>query len=295
MNDAAAARLPGVLLVGGSFRRASRKISPTTFVAVVVLLLFVLAAIIGPWVTPYHASAVQVGEPLTAPSGSHLLGTDDLGRDEFSRIIVAARIALLAAVESVSLAALVGCTLGIVAAYFGSAVDFGVLRVADILFSMPEFLIAIVIIAALGPSLTHATLAIAIAYTPRFVRISRIQALNVMGSAYVDASRLAKRSGLYVMARHIVPNVATPVIVLIALSMASAQLTYSALSFLGFGARPPAPDYGQMLADAQLYMIGDPMLVIGPAVALTMLIIAFNLLGDALRDRFDPRQRGGGV
>jgi ABC-type dipeptide/oligopeptide/nickel transport system permease subunit len=272
-----------------SRRRRLPRIRLRVAFVVVVLGAYLVAAIFGTAVAPHDPNAVGTALPLAGGSADHLLGTDDVGRDLLSRLISAARVGILAAVESVAIAVGAGCTLGVLAAYLGGKLDWLVLRFADFLFSFPEFLLGIVVIAALGPGLWHATLAIGIVYTPRFIRVARVQAVSVMRSSYVEAARLARRSGAWIMLRHVLPNISTPVVILVALSMSTAQLTYASLSFLGFGARPPQADYGQMLAAARTYMIQDPRLVIAPAVALALLVLAFNLLGDVVRDRLDPR------
>ena len=273
-----------------SRRRLHRtpRVARWTCVVVVLGLVYLVAATIGPLLAPHDPDAVG-GIPLAPPSGEYLLGTDQLGRDLASRMIAAAQVNVLAGVESVAIALVAGGALGVIAAYCGRVVDTAVLRFADYIFSFPEFLLGIIVVAALGPGLWHATLAIGIVYTPRFIRVARGEAVSVMRSSYVEAARLARRSGLYIVVRHVLPNIATPMIVLTALSMSTAQLTYASLSFLGFGARPPRSDFGQMLAEARSYMVQDPLLVLAPAIALALLIFGFNLLGDILRDRLDPR------
>lgn len=256
-----------------------------------MLAVYVALGAFAPQLAPQDPNKVGVASPLAAPSSTLLLGADQIGRDLLSRVVSASQIAILAAAESTLIAVVVGTALGVLAAYAAGMMDYVVLRLADFLFSFPGFLLAIIVIATLGPGLTQATVAIGIVYTPRFIRVARIQAVSVMRSSYVDAARLARRSGWYIVGRHVLPNISTPVVVLTALSMSTAQLTYASLSFLGFGARPPQADYGQMLSEARTYMTQDPMLVLAPAIALALLILSFNLLGDAVRDRLDPAAR----
>ena len=273
----------------GSTRRRSRRWpAGAEWFMIGVLVLYVGLASFSRAFTPQDPNQVGVAEPLAAPSASLLLGADQLGRDLVSRLISASQVAILTAAGSVLIALLAGVMLGVAAAYAGGIIDYAILRLADFLFSFPGFLLAIIVVAALGPGLVQATIAIGIVYTPRFVRVARIQAVGIMRSSYVDAARLARRSGWYLVARHVLPNISTPVVVLTALSMSTAQLTYASLSFLGFGARPPQADYGQMLSEARTYMAQDPVLVLAPAVALALLVLSFNLLGDAIRDRLDP-------
>lgn len=268
--------------------RGGRRLGGAGWFIVTVLIVYVGLASLSHVLAPWDPNKVGVAQPLAAPSSSFLLGTDQLGRDFFSRLISAAQIAILAAAQSVGIALVAGVVLGVAAAYAGGVIDYVVLRLADFLFSFPGFLLAIIVVATLGPGLTQATIAIGIVYTPRFVRVARIQAVAVMRSSYVDAARLARRSGWHIVSRHVLPNISTPVVVLTALSMSTAQLTYASLSFLGFGARPPQADYGQMLSEARAYMSQDPVLVVGPAMALALLVLSFNLLGDTIRDRLDP-------
>lgn len=264
--------------------------------AILLLVGFLVAcAVLPPYVMPHDPNEVGVAMPLADPSAEFLLGADPLGRDMASRLIAAARIAVLAAVESIAIALSVGAVLGLAAAYAGGRTDFLIMRLADFLFSFPGFLVAIILIAALGPGLEQAALAIGIVYTPRFIKVTRVEARRVMGAAYVDAARLARRSGVFIMARHVLPNVSSPLVALTALSMATAQLTYAALAFLGFGARAPQADYGEMLSKARAHMLEAPLLVLAPAVALAVLVLAFTLLGDLVRDRLDPRGGRHGV
>ena len=269
-------------------RRGARRVGGSGWFITSVLLVYVGLAASSPFLTPHDPNKVGVAQPLAGPSSSFPLGADQLGRDLVSRLISASHIAVLAAAESVLIALVAGAVLGVAGAYAGGVIDYGILRLADFLFSFPGFLLAIIVIAALGPGLTQATIAIGIVYTPRFVRVARIEAVAIMRSSYVDAARLARRSGWHIVVRHVLPNISTPVVVLTALSMSTAQLTYASLSFLGFGARPPQADYGQMLSEARVYMSQDPVLVLAPAVALALLVLSFNLLGDAIRDRLDP-------
>jgi ABC-type dipeptide/oligopeptide/nickel transport system permease subunit len=259
-------------------------------VAIAVLVIFLAACVfLPPYVWPHDPNQVGITMPLAGPSAEFPFGADALGRDVLSRILAAAQIAVLAAVESVVIALAVGGTLGLIAAYVGGLVEYLTMRLADFMFSFPGFLVAIILIAALGPGLEQAALAIGLVYAPRFIRVTRVEASRVMKSSYVEAARLAQRSAPYIMVRHLLPNISTALVVLAALSMATAQLTYASLAFLGFGARAPQADYGEMLSTARVFMLQAPMLVLAPAVALAGLVLCFNILGDLLRDRLDPR------
>lgn len=257
-----------------------------------VVLLFVLLALFGRLLTPYDPNVGDMLSFLSGPTPRHWLGTDELGRDTLSRVIDGARIALVVAFLSVAIALVVGVVIGVVAGYFGGAVDTVLNRSQDVLFAFPTLLLAIIIVAVLGQGLFNAVLAIAIVYTPRFARIARASALGIRHSEYLDAARLAGVSTPTILLRHMLPNVLPPVIVLAALSMSTAQLAYASLSFLGLGVSPPQADWGSMLSKARDFITLAPWLVIGPMVALVLLMLSFNVLGDAIRDVLDPRHSG---
>jgi peptide/nickel transport system permease protein len=269
--------------IGSLLKRALRHTST------ILVILIVILAFAAPWLAPHDPNAIDIGTPLSGPSGDTWFGTDALGRDILSRVLSAARIAVFTAMASVAIALVIGGLIGVVGAYFGGWIDYLLQRVTDLLFTFPEFLVAVIVIAALGPGLFNATLAIGVVYVPRFARIARGATLSIATMAYVDSSRLSGRGAFFILRRHVIPNIATPLIVLSALSMSTAQLAYASLSFLGFGARPPQADYGQMLNDSREYMTTYPHLVIFPAIALSLIVLSFNLLGDALRERLDPR------
>lgn len=254
-----------------------------------VVVLFILLAIFGRMVAPYDPNVGDLASTLTAPSWRHLFGTDELGRDILSRVIDGSRIAVVIAFFSVAIALVAGVVIGVTAGYFGGAVDTVLNRSQDVLFAFPTLLLAIVIVAVLGPGLMNAVLAIAIVFTPRFARIARSSALSIKTSEYLDAARLAGLRTPAILVRHMLPNVLPSVIVLAALSMSNAQLAYASLSFLGLGVSPPQADWGSMLSKARDFITVAPWLVIWPAVALVLLMIAFTVLGDAIRDVLDPR------
>ena len=254
-----------------------------------VVLLFTFLAIFGRLVLPYDPNVGELGSTLAAPSLKHIFGTDELGRDTLSRVIDGSRIAIVVAVLSVALALLAGVVIGVVAGYFGGWIDTVLNRSQDVLFAFPTLLLAIIIVAVLGPGLFNAVLAIAIVYTPRFARLARASALMVKTSEYLDAARLAGVGTAAILVRHMLPNVLPSVIVLAALSMSTAQLAYASLSFLGLGVSPPQADWGSMLSKARDFITFAPWLVVWPVAALVLLMLAFNVLGDAIRDVLDPR------
>jgi ABC-type dipeptide/oligopeptide/nickel transport system permease subunit len=257
-----------------------------------VVAVFVFLALFGRLVAPYDANGSDFAATLTGPAARHLFGTDELGRDTLSRVISGSGIAVAVAMLSVAIALVVGVVIGIVAGYFGGWIDVILNRSQDVLFAFPTLLLAIIIVAVLGPGLTNAIVAIAIVYTPRFARIARASALTVKSAEYLDAARLAGVSTPVILLRHLVPNVLPPVVVLAALSMSTAQLAYASLSFLGLGVSPPQADWGSMLSKARDFITVAPWLVAFPTAALVLLMLAFNVLGDAIRDVLDPRHAG---
>jgi len=271
----------------------SRRARPDYIGLAGVLLVgvFVVLAVVGPRVAPYSAELPGVARPFAGPSITHWFGADALGRDELSRVLVGARSAVLAAVESVGIAAVAGLVLGLLAGRVAESItDWSIGRAVDFLFAFPEYVLAIIVIVILGPGLFHAAVAIGIVYTPRFARIARTATMGVIVAPYIEAAQLSGRSNGYIIWRHVLPNISGPMFVMMGLSLASAEGAYAALSYLGFGARPPAPDYGSMLASAQPYLTTDPWLAVFPSCALVLLIVGFNLLGDFLRERLSPYQ-----
>lgn len=259
---------------------------------VAVMGLFVLLAVFGRLVSPYDPNVGELTSTLSGPTWQHLFGTDELGRDTLSRVIDGSRIAVVVALLSVAIAAIAGVAIGVTAGYFGGKIDTVLNRSQDVLFAFPTLLLAIIIVAVLGPGLFNAVLAIAIVYTPRFARIARASALSVKTSEYLEAARLAGVTTPAILVRHMLPNVMPSVIVLAALSMSTAQLAYASLSFLGLGVSPPQADWGSMLSKARDFITIAPWLTVWPIAALVSLMLAFNVLGDAIRDVMDPRHSG---
>ena len=269
-------------------RRRTSRYGALGKISALILLMYVVVAIIGPWIEPYDPNQLNVGLPLSPPSADHWFGTDELGRDQLSRVIAAIRVAIVVAFTSVGLALIIGGLAGIAAGYLRGGIDTATMRGMDVLFAFPELILAIIVIAALGPSIATAIIAIAIVYVPRFARVARAATLTVKGQAYIDAARVSSLSTPRIVFRHVIPNIRAPLIVMTALSMSTAQLAYATLSFLGFGALPPQADFGSMLSAARNFMTFASWLVIWPGLTLVILIVAFNLCGDAVRDALDP-------
>lgn len=260
-----------------------------------VLVVLVVAGLLGPLMLPYRPNQINGPDALQAPSSRHWFGTDELGRDQFSRVIGAAPIAFYVSGGSVAIALVVGTAIGLIAGYTGGFVDTALSWVIGILFSMPALLLALVIVGAFGPGLNNALIAVAIVYVPRFARIARASTLSVRHRLYIEAARLAGRGPREILFEHVLPNIMPAVIVQTALSLSTAELAHASLSFLGLGVQPPTADWGNMLAKARGLMTVAPWLVIFPAAALVLLIIGFNTLGDALRDVLDPRRQTGAI
>ena len=265
--------------------------NPITLISIVVLVAVVIIAIIGQWIAPYGINEIDVPRALQGPSSAHWLGTDDLGRDIFSRILVATRVSIQVAVISVLFAFVIGVTLGIVSGYIGGWVDAVLMRVVDVMFAFPVILLALAIIAILGPSVASTTLAIGVVYTPIFARVARASTLSARTETFVQVSQTMGTPTWRILLKRILPNIAAPLMVQTSLSLAFAILSEAALSFLGLGVQPPQPSWGRMLYDAQGFVGQAWWMSVFPGAAIFITVLAFNLVGDGLRDVMDPKQR----
>ena len=254
----------------------------------VVLLAWVGAALAAPRLAPYDPLAIS-GVSRQAPSRAHLAGTDLLGRDVLSRVIFGARISLAIGLISVAIGVAAGALLGIVAGYYGGKLDFVLMRVVDAMLAFPGLLLALMVIAALGPGLVNVMLAVGISSIPLYARLVRGSCLSIRTIEYVQAARAMGGSDGRVMYRHILPNVFGPIVVLSTLQIGSAILIGSALSYLGMGAQPPTPEWGLMTSEGQAYLAGAWWISTGPGFAIFSAVIAINLMGDGLRAALDPR------
>ncbi len=262
---------------------------PLAVVGLVVALVFVVAAIFAPWVAPYSASATDFENILAHSSGKHLLGTDELGRDVFSRIVWGARASIEAGVLSTLLAMAVAVPIGLIAGYFRGWADTVIARLTDVLLAFPFLILAVGLSAIFGPSLTNATLALGIGAAPALIRIARGEALALREEDYVRAAVANGAGELRIIARHVLPNMMSTLIVQATVLIPTAIIGEAVLSFLGLGVQPPTPSWGVMLADAQSYLTQAPRLAIYPGLAIFVCSLSFNLLGDGLRDVLDPR------
>ncbi|WP_373048363.1 ABC transporter permease [Vulgatibacter sp.] len=259
----------------------------STRAAVYFLGAWVLVALAAPWIAPFDPQAL--GEhPLAPPSATHLLGADSLGRDLLSRVLHGARISLQVAAVSVAFALLVGGTLGLLAGHFGGWIDGAISRSTDVLFALPEVLLALVLLAILGTGLINLTLAIGIVYTPIFARIGRAAAIEERSRSYVEAARALGAGELRIVFRHLLPNVAPPLLVQTTLSFAFAILAEAALGFLGLGGEPDLPSWGNMLRDGKDWLEQAWWVAMVPGLAISAAVLALNVLGDGLRDALDP-------
>jgi peptide/nickel transport system permease protein/dipeptide transport system permease protein len=269
----------------------------TSVAGLIVVAGFVLAAIFAPLLSPHDPVETALYDQLKPPawkdggSDKNILGTDDLGRDIFSRIIYGARVSLIVAVVSVGLAFVLGTLLGSISGYYKGALDNVIMRIMDIILAFPYLLLAIVVVAFLGPSLQNAMIAIGITYVPRFARIVRGSVLEECEKDYVMAAKAVGARDWRIIFIAILPNCLGPLIVLTTLSFASAILDAAALSFLGLGAQPPTPEWGAMIASSRSLILRASWVMTFPGIAILLAVLGFNLLGDGLRDALDPRLR----
>jgi peptide/nickel transport system permease protein len=283
--------------VPGHARSTSREVvrallsSRLALFGLVVLAALVVTALLGPALAPYGPNDVDVVDRLQGPSPDHPFGTDELGRDVLSRVLVAARVSLVVGLVSVGIALVAGVALGLVAGFYGRWVDDVVMRLMDMLFAFPAILLAIAILAVLGPGATNVMIAIGVVYTPIFARITRASVLSVREEVYVRAARSLGVGDLRLLRLHVLPNVLAPIIVQTSLSLAFAILSEAALSFLGLGVQPPDPSWGRMLLEGRGFVQQAWWMGVFPGLAIFVTVLSFNVVGDALRDALDPRQR----
>jgi peptide/nickel transport system permease protein len=257
----------------------------------IIVLAFIALALFAPWISPQDPIATSWGAIRKAPSAEHWFGTDEIGRDVMSRVIWGTRASLLAGIVSVSISLLIGIPIGLAAGFLGGTIDAAISRVTDAFLACPFLILAIALAAFLGPSLTNAMIAIGISAAPIFVRLTRAQVLNTKEEDYIEAARAIGNSPLRIALRHILPNITAPLMVQATLAIAAAVIAEASLSFLGLGQQPPAPSWGSMLNTAKNYIDNAPWMAIWPGLSIFLLVLAFNILGDGLRDALDPRQR----
>jgi peptide/nickel transport system permease protein len=256
-----------------------------------VILAFIIMAALAPLIAPYPCWKQDYTVTLTAPCRGHYFGTDEFGRDTFSRVIYGARASLLSALGAAGLAGIVGIVLGLIAGYFGGFLERIIQGLVDVTWSFPSLLLALVLVVIMKPGLTTTMIAIALGYWPQYTQVLRSDVLNLREEEFVLAAHSIGAGSMRIIVKHILPNVIAPVTVLISLTMGYAIIIEATLSFLGLGVQPPMSSWGTMLSDARDFLSRAPWLSVFPGMAITMAVLGFNLLGDGLRDLLDPRLR----
>lgn len=266
------------------------KKSPTAMAGLFIISIILFLAIFADVIVPYEAGIKQViQDRLQPPSWAHPFGTDDLGRDLFARVVHGSRSSLALGICTTLVASLLGGFLGGVSAYYGGRVDTLIMRFMDVINCIPSTLMSLSIVAALGPGVKNLIIAITVSRVPTFVRVIRSAVLNIVNQEHIEAARAGGRRDLGILLRHVYPNAMSPIIVQCTMSVSQLILQAAGLSFLGMGVQPPAPEWGSLLNSARDYMRTAPHLMIFPGVAIILAAMAFNLIGDGLRDAFDPR------
>lgn len=270
-------------------RRLSK--NPIIPVGAIIIVLMIFVGTFAPYLAPYDPSKMYSRNRREAPSKQFWLGTDRLGRDMLSRLIWGTRVSLVIGVLAVSVSLVIGLTIGMISGYYGGMIDEILMRIMDIIFAFPSLLLAIALIAVTGPSMRNIIFVVGLIRIPRFARILRGTVLSIKEKEFVEAARALSKSDVGIMLQHILPNCIAPLTVEASLSIATAIITESALSFLGIGVRPPTPSWGQMIADGRSELFTAPWIVIFPGLAIMVTVLGYNLLGDGLRDALDPRLR----
>jgi peptide/nickel transport system permease protein len=287
--DSVAVELPEESPGARAWRRLIRRKSAVF--GLVIIALFLLVALFAPLIAPYDPAQQAWTAIRKPPSLQHWFGTDESGRDLFSRVIFGARASLLAGVVSISIALGLGVPVGLLAGYGGKWTDAVISRITDAMLACPFLILAIALAAFLGPSLQNAMIAIGVTVTPIFVRLTRGQVMAVKVEDYVEAARAVGNPPVRIAVKHILPNIMPALIVQATISIATAIIAEASLSFLGLGQQPPAPSWGSMLNTAQRFLTNAPWMAIWPGLAIFLAVLSFNMLGDGLRDALDPRER----
>jgi peptide/nickel transport system permease protein len=257
----------------------------------IVIIMFILTALFAPWLAPYDPYETTT-DRLLQPGREHLLGTDAIGRDTLSRLIYGSRISLIVGIIVVCIAATIGMTLGAIAGYFGGITNMIIMRLVDALMAVPMILLALAIASLLGGGLKNVVIALGISLIPGYARVMCGQVLSVKENDYILAGHAMGAGNTRILLRHVVPNCLPPLIVIITMMMGTTILAEAGLSFLGIGIMPPTPAWGGMVTDGREYLLTNPMLSFAPGVAIMLVVFAFNMVGDGLRDALDPRLRG---
>ncbi len=276
-------------LWGDSLYRLTR--NPGAGVGLILLVLLILAAIFAPQITRFDPVLLAPRDRLQPPSLEYWFGTDMFGRDIFTRVVFGTRISLLVGVVSVVIATLLGVSMGLIAGYFGGLADALVMRAVDVMLAFPGILLALVIVAVLGPDLLNAMIAVGISAAPTYARVTRGAVLQIKSSLFIEAATVIGASTWRIMLRHLLPNILGPIVVVVTLGVAGAIIAGASLSFLGLGARPPTPEWGLMLSEGRNFLRQAWWISTFPGLAIMATVLAINLVGDGLRDALDPRMR----
>jgi peptide/nickel transport system permease protein len=267
--------------------------NPLSLAGAILIGLLVASALLAPLVAPYDPLRTDVAHRLEPPSGAHWLGTDQLGRDVFSRVLYGARVSLRIALLTAVVAAGIGAPLGMVAGFFRGVVDDLLMRLLDMFLAFPRLILAMAIAAALKPTLENVVVAMSLAAWPTYARLVRSVTLGIRETEYIEAARAVGAGNGRILGRHVLPGVVSPLVIQVSLDMGGIILTAAGLGFIGFGAQPPTPEWGLMIAEGRTYMPGQWWLSTFPGLAISLVVLGFNLLGDGIRDLLDPRLRGG--
>lgn len=259
------------------------------FIGLIIIILLIFVSVFGKFLMPYDPYTGELSNSLKTPSSTHFFGTDEQGRDIFSRVIDGTKISLRVGIISVAIALSIGTILGSICGYFGGKLDMFLMRILDIIQAFPSLLLAIAFMSALGKGLDKAVIAISIVTIPEYARIVRGSVLSVRDSEYVQAAKAIGNSELVIIFKHVLPNILSPIIVRATLGISSAILDTAALGFLGLGVQPPLAEWGTMLGSGRSYFYNAPYIILFPGLAITLTVLAFNLFGDGLRDALDPK------
>ncbi|MFD2210150.1 nickel transporter permease [Virgibacillus halophilus] len=263
--------------------------SKTSFIGLLIIVILLVTALFAPLIATQDPTAQSIVDRYQSPSGKHILGTDELGRDIFSRIVYGTRISIQIGLISVGISLVIGVLLGGIAGFFGRWLDQIIMRIIDIMMAFPSILLAIALVAVLGPSLRNAMIAVGIVGIPQFARIVRGAVLSVKETEYIEAARAIGAKNARILGQHVLPNCVAPIIVQATLGIGTAILDAAGLSFLGLGAQPPSPEWGAMLSDGRSALQTAPWVITFPGIAIFLVVLGFNLFGDGLRDALDPR------
>ncbi|MGF6952532.1 peptide/nickel transport system permease protein [Neobacillus sp. B4I6] len=266
-------------------------VNKAAMVGAIIILFYIFIGLFAPLLAPYNPYEIILGDKLLPPSSDHWMGTDDKGRDILSRILYGSRLSMGVGFAAVAFGSFFGIIFGLVAGYYGKWVDSFIMRLMDVMLAFPGILLALAIISALGPGLINVTIAVGAFSVPLFARIVRGSTLEVKRLEYIDAIRSLGANDFIIIFKHILPNILSPIIVQGTLRLATAILSAAGLSFLGLGAQPPSPEWGTMLSNGRDFLFSAPYIAIFPGLAISILVLGFNIFGDGLRDAFDPRMK----